>query len=99
VLAALLRRRIGGYDLRGVGSTFARMLVASAIAAFAAWGASQLVAGVFRGFVGSLFQVAVGGTLGLMLAFGLGRLLRVAEVSWAVDTLKRVVRRRTGKAA
>ncbi len=94
VLAMILRRRIGGYDLRGVASTFARMLLASAIGAGVAWGASYLVAGVFRGFVGSLFQVAVGGAVGLVVAFGLGWLLGVREVTVATDALKRVLGRR-----
>jgi putative peptidoglycan lipid II flippase len=92
-LAILLRRRIGGYDLRGVGSVFARMLVASVVAASAAWLIARAIAPLAGGIGGSLLQVAVGGIAGLALAVAMGRLLRVREVSVAIDGFKRLATR------
>jgi putative peptidoglycan lipid II flippase len=93
VLAVLLRRRIGGFDARGVASTFARMTVASVAGALVAFSSSFLLATVAGGPLGALLQVAVGGVLGLGVALGLGRLLGVAEVTTATAALTRFVRR------
>lgn len=93
VLAWLLRKRIGGFDARGVASTFARMGVASVAGALAAWGVARAIGLALGGPVGAVAQVTAGGVLGLVIAFGLGRVLRVAEVSLATDMLARVVRR------
>ena len=97
-LSLLLRRRIGGYDLRGVGSVFGRMLVVSIIAAAAAWGVAWLVAPLLGGVLGSLLQVAAGGTVGLALAVLLGKLMGVREVATGVSAVQRVLTRgrRTG---
>ena len=92
-LAMLLRRRIGGYDLRGVASALARMLVASVISAGAAWAVAAACAGLVGGVGGSLVQVIAGGAVGLTLAVVLGMLLRVREVSAAVDSVKRIATR------
>ena len=92
-LAALLRRRIGGYDLRGIASTFARMGVASVLAAIIAWGVAFGLSRVTNGFAGALVQVAVAGMLGLMAAFALGKLLGVTEVSAAIEMARRLGRR------
>jgi putative peptidoglycan lipid II flippase len=92
-LAVLLRRRIGGYDLRGVGSVFGRMLVASAVAAGSAWAVARAVAPLLGGISSSLLQVAAGGAVGLALAVALGRLLGVHEVAVALAGIKRLVTR------
>jgi putative peptidoglycan lipid II flippase len=96
VLGVLLRRRIGGFDARGVASTFMRMAIASVFGAAVAWGAARVLQPLVHGFVGSLVQVLVGGALGLVVAFGLGRLLGVTEVSTATAALTRFMRRRSG---
>lgn len=92
-LAVLLRRRIGAYGLRGVTSTFARMLLASVIGAALAWGVAQALSSVTTGLLGSLVQVMTGGLAGLGVAFMLGRLLRVEEVALATSGIKRFARR------
>ena len=89
-LAALLRRRIGSYDLGAVVGTFFRMGAASVLAALAAWALTLVMAPAMPGFFGALIQVAVAGTAGLALAFGLGRLFGVSEVSAAVRMLRRL---------
>ena len=93
VLALLLRRRIGGFDARGVASTFVRMTVASVAGAVVAYSVSFLLATMASGLLGAVVQVVVGGVLGLGVAMGLGRLLGVAEVSTATAALTRFVRR------
>ncbi len=90
VLAMLLRRRIGGYDFRGIASTFVRMGVASAIAAGVAWGIAFELAPLVGGFAGAVLQVAVAGLCGLILALALGKLLGVSEVSLALDAVRRL---------
>jgi len=93
LLALLLRRRIGGYDFRGVASALLRMSAASLIAAALAWGIARLLQPVLDGFSGALLQVSVAGVAGLVIAFSLGRLFGVAEVSAATALLGRVVSR------
>ncbi len=93
-LLLLMRRRIGGFDLRGVGSTFALMLLASAVGGVVAWAIAALLAPEVPRFGPALIQVAAGGAAGLAVAFGTGRLLRVREVSMATGMVRRVLDRR-----
>jgi len=98
-LAVLLRRRIGGYDARGVAWTFARMAVASLVGGACAWGVTQLLAPLAGRVGGALVQIAAGGFVGLAVAFALGRLFGVAEVAEGIEMLRRAARRRfTGRA-
>jgi putative peptidoglycan lipid II flippase len=92
-LALLLRKRIGGYDIRGVASTFVRMGIASVIGAACAWAVSRAFAAIGGGPSGALVQVAVGGIVGLLVAFGAGRLLGVAEVAQGGALVARAARR------
>lgn len=81
VLALLMRRRIGGYDFRGVVSTFGRMAVASILGGAVAWGLSAALAPGQPGFWGAIVQLAAGGTAGLLVVWGAARLLRVDEIA------------------
>jgi putative peptidoglycan lipid II flippase len=94
-LALLLRRRIGGYDIRGVARTFTVMAIASTIGAVAAFGVARLLAPDTASFGAALLQVSAGGIVGLALAFGLGRLAGVPELSIVTDLLGRLIRRKT----
>jgi putative peptidoglycan lipid II flippase len=89
-LAALLRRRIGGYDVRGIAGTYLRMTIASVVAAAAAWAIASALSLMTTGIVGAIVQVAVAGTAGLLLAFALGRVFGVSEVSAAAGLLRRL---------
>jgi putative peptidoglycan lipid II flippase len=93
-LAVLLRRRIGGYDARGVAWTFVRMTIASVVGGACAWGVTQLLDPLSGRVVGALIQIAAGGAAGLAVAFGLGRLFGVAEVADAIVSLRGAVARR-----
>lgn len=92
-LAFMLRQRIGGYDFRGILSTFARMGVASAAGGLTAWAVSIPLA-VLGGVMGSFVQVIIGGVLGLTVSLLLGRLLGVREVASALRMVQRAITRK-----
>ncbi len=94
-LVLLLRRRIGGYDLRGVARTFLMMIIASSAGGAVAWGIAALLAPEVPSFSAAIIQVTAGGTSGLVIAFGLGRALQVPEVSVAIGLVQRVLGRLT----
>ncbi len=93
VLAVLLRRRIGGFDARGVASAFARMALASILGTACAWGIAYALSPMVPGLLGAVVQVVAGGVVGLAVAFALGRLFGVAEVSLATSALARAIAR------
>jgi putative peptidoglycan lipid II flippase len=80
-LALLLRRRIGGYDFRGVISTFGRMAIASAVGGGVAWAIARVLKPPVPQFGPALLQVAVAGTAGLAAIWMLARLFKVHEVA------------------
>jgi putative peptidoglycan lipid II flippase len=90
-LIILIRRKIGGYDLKGVMSAYGRMLVASAVGGLAAFGVSFALASHVSGLSGSLLQVAAGTTVCLLVAFGLGRALGVSEVTSTTALIGRML--------
>lgn len=97
VLLTLMRKRLGGLDLRGFASTIARMAIASVAAAGVAYGVAAAVAPVAEGFVGGAAQVAAGGISGLLAVWIAARLLRVAEVTeFTARIAARLTRRRAG---
>lgn len=91
-LALLLRKRLGGYDVRGIVATFVRMMVASAAGGLVAYGIATLLAPTEPTFGAAVLQVAIGGSVGLLIAFALGRVLRVPELTVATEVLTRAVR-------
>jgi len=88
-LILLLRRRIGGFDIRGTVSTFARMFAASVVAGLVAFGIAHALAPAVPAFGPAVIQVFAGGTVGLLVAFALGKLFGVPEVSLAIDLARR----------
>ncbi len=93
-LALVLRRRIGGYDFRGVAWTFLRVAVASVGGGALAWGITQLLAPLSGSPTGALVQVVAGGMAGLLAAFGLAWLFGVDEVAEGAAMARRVLLRR-----
>lgn len=92
-LALLLRRRIGGYDIRGVISTFGRMAVASGAGGLAAWLVAGLLAPEQPGVGGALVQLAGGGIIGIFVVWVGARALRVEEVAIVGRLASRLTRR------
>jgi hypothetical protein len=84
---------IGGYDFRGILSTFARMALASVVGGAIAWTVT-IPLGVLGGVSGSLAQVVIGGVAGLAVSLWLARLLGVREVSSALRMVSRAVTRK-----
>lgn len=91
VLTFLIRRRIGGFDVSGILKTYALMTLASVIGALTAWAISLALLPMVHGFFGSFVQVAVGGSIGLVVALGLGRIMGIAEVAMATAILGRLL--------
>ncbi|TLM73689.1 MAG: murein biosynthesis integral membrane protein MurJ [Actinobacteria bacterium] len=88
-LAAILRRRVGDYELPDVGLTFGKVAVAAAAGAVAAWGAARLLAPLAGGVSGALLQTAGGGVAGLAVTYGIAAALRVHELASAAALLRR----------
>jgi putative peptidoglycan lipid II flippase len=93
ILLLLLRRRIGGFDIRGISSMFARMLLASCVGGVAAWGLSIAVAATVKGLPGAILAVVAGLVVGGGIILVLGKALRVDELSVATSALARVIGR------
>lgn len=92
-LAWLLRRRIGGYDLRGLISTLARVAMASVVGAVAAWGAARLLQPEVAHFSAAVAQVTVGGMVGLGFVWITAKALKVPEI----DAVARLLGKVAGK--
>ncbi len=93
VLTLLLRRRIGGFDLRGFTGTFLRMAIASAAGGGAAWAVARLLAPAHMNAAAALVQVIAGGLVGLAVAYAGGRILRVDELSYLGAMVERLTER------
>jgi putative peptidoglycan lipid II flippase len=93
-LLFLLRRRIGGFDMRGIASMFARMVVAACVGGAAAWGVSTVVTSAIHGVGGSIVAVLAGGLVGGGVILGAGRVLGVTEVAEATAMLTSRLRRK-----
>jgi len=97
VLALLLRKRVGGFDLRGFSSSFVRMALASAVAGAVAFALARALEPVADGVAGALLQLAIAGTAGIAVAFGAARLMGVHEVGAITRVVSRKLRRRGPK--
>ncbi|MGB4593882.1 MAG: murein biosynthesis integral membrane protein MurJ [Coriobacteriia bacterium] len=95
-LTLLLRRKIGGFDLRGIASALVRVLVASAVGGVAAWSVLALTAPLASG-AGFLVQLAVAGVVGIGITYGVAAAIGVSEVRAGADRLRRLLAR--GKTA
>lgn len=93
VLGLLLRRHIGGFDIRGIAWTVLRVLVASLAGAAVALGMMQLTASLASG-AGFLLQLVLAGLPGLGVAYGLSALFGVGEVRTGAARLKRIIAQR-----
>lgn len=93
VLSYLLRKRIGGFDVKGILKSYGLMAVASVLGGAVAFGVSYALATVMDGFTGSLLRVIAGGGAGLAAALAIGRLAGVPEVATATALLGKFARR------
>lgn len=93
ILVVILRRRIGAFDGRRVVSTAARVVLASAVGAGAAWTVVALTAGLTASRFGFIVQLLAGGLAGLGVTYALVALLRVPEIADGLAMLRRVTGR------
>lgn len=93
VLAALLRRKVGSYDLSSVTATFVKMVFASTLGGVLAFWVAGLVTARMAGLGGALTAVMVGGVLTFLTAGAVGHLMGVPEVSSAIGQMRRVLAR------
>lgn len=93
VLQVILRRRLGGFDLKATAWSFARLVVAAVVGGALAWIIAQGTPQLSHGFLLVLTQVLVSAIPGLLLAYALARLMRVQEMEIAAGMMRRVVGR------
>lgn len=92
ILALLLRRRIGGFDFKGIAWTVVRVLAASLVGAAAALGVVRLTPGLAGGWF--VLQLVLAGTAGLAVTYGLSALAGVTEVRSGAGRLQRILKRK-----
>lgn len=96
-LLILLRRKIGGIDLRGTATVYLKMVVASLIGGVAGFAIVSAIDPYLTGVGGSLVEVLLGGIVVFGVALSFARLLGVKEVSWIGSLLARIRSRFTFK--
>lgn len=89
LLAIILRRRVGALDGRRTIWTLARVLVASVAGGACAWGVLAATGGLAALRLGFLLQLIAAGAVGLGVTYGLAAVMRVRELSTALDMLRR----------
>lgn len=92
VLLLILHRRVGSFGMRDIAATTARILVAAAAGAAAAWGILRLSEGLASLALGFLLQLLLASVGGLLVAYGMSAILGVDEVA---DIVRRVRSRMT----
>lgn len=98
VLALILRRRIGGYDFRGIAWSLGRVLIASTIGAFGAAAVMHATSALAEARLGFILQLLLAGTAGLVLSYGIAWLFRVPEIAFVYAKVAgRLSRKRTSE--
>jgi putative peptidoglycan lipid II flippase len=93
-----MRRKIGSFDIKSFFVVFAKMALASVIAAAATlWIANRLSPYFSSGRLGALAIIIIAGLIGLVIAFGLAWLMRVEELSLLTNLLGRIIGRGSAK--
>jgi len=96
VLALILRKRIGGYDFRGIAWSLGRVMAASVLGGLSAYGIAQATSFLTDARLGFVLQLLLAGTTGLVVAYGLAWAMRVPEVSFVYSRIAgRFSRRRS----
>jgi putative peptidoglycan lipid II flippase len=93
VMLFLLRRRVGGFGIRGIAWVAARMAVATLIGGAVAWGIVRSTPALSATRFGFLLQLLAAGVLGLAVTYGLATLMRVKEIEMARTMGTRLLRR------
>ena len=94
VMLALFRRRLGGFDGHDVWPALGRVLLASALMGACVWAALAAMQSLAlpAGLLGRVLTVGVPGAVGVVVYFFLAARLRIAEVSLAVELIRKRLR-------
>ena len=92
ILLAMLQKMIGSFNLPSILSTGVRVLIASAVAFVVSYFAGLWLP-VGEGMIGGFLRLIVGGSLGLVVAYGLCLLFRVPEMQLVKDLVGKVANR------
>ncbi len=98
-LSLILRRKIGGYDMRGILWMLVRTAIAALLGGLVAYGIVLATPGLTGTRTGFLLQLLIGGVSGLGVSYGVAAALRVEEVGIGVDLLRSLPRRIRGRGA
>jgi putative peptidoglycan lipid II flippase len=91
ILIILVPGKIGKIDFGPIGRYFLALVAASAVAGSAAWAANRFIVVRFGGtFLVALAGIVLCGVLGLLIFYGVSRILGMAETR---DYMKRFLRR------
>jgi len=96
-LAIILRKKIGGYDMRGIALTLARIAVAATVGGFAAYGLLGATSPLAEMRAGFILQLAICGVVGLGITYSLGALIGIREIGAGLVRARTIVARRLGK--
>jgi putative peptidoglycan lipid II flippase len=89
LLLYLLRRKVGGFGIRGFASVAARMAAAALFGGLIAWGFVAATPALTASRFGFLLQLLVAGPLGLAVTYGLATAMRVSELQMAARMARR----------
>lgn len=92
VLVAVLRRKIGAFDLSGVASTAAKVFTGSIAGGVVAWALLRVLPGSDGSVASALLSLLICGAAGLTTAWGICALLKVEEFSVVVSIGRRIAR-------
>ncbi len=92
-LTIILRKKIGGYDVKGILSTIARISLASLVGGVVAYWLLSVTAPLAEARVGFIAQLAISGVIGLGVTYTLAALMKVHEVNEGVAMARRVLGR------
>jgi putative peptidoglycan lipid II flippase len=94
-LLALMRNRVGGIYGRKLGQTFLRVSAASAVMGAAVWICSSyvsMIAGISK--IGRLTDLAISIPVGLMVLYGMCRMLEIKELDIAMNSVTGTLQRK-----
>jgi len=98
MLMFLLRKRIGGFDFKGIAWGVSRVFAASIPGGLAAIGLMRVTSTLGDTPLSLLARLALAGSVGLIIAYGLAAVMRVAEVSLVLGRIRSLITRRKGRA-
>jgi putative peptidoglycan lipid II flippase len=98
ILVLVMRGRVGGIYGRALGVSTARIVTASFAMGIAVWTSSSMIGRTFGATkAGFLIDLAVSIPVGLLVYYGVCRLLRVPELDIVVEALAGPVKRRLAR--